>query len=230
MIRFVVLCAAFALAACESIPELPTVTEGGPAWDQHQAALGKLKHWQLDGRLAVNNGTEAWNINLRWQQNGDDYQIELSGPFGAGKVQLIGDAHGVLLRDSDQNTFYATSPEELLYQQTGVIMPVTGLRYWVLGLPAPHHVSHPAFDQQGRLAKLQQADWQVAFRRYTQVDAFVLPDKIFIAKIDNSVDVRLVVDAWQLDEAQKPRAGGREMNQLYFRYGSLSLVTHPSYR
>ena len=198
MKHLVVFCAALLLAACESIPELPPLTEGGPAWEQHQLALGKLKQWRIEGRLAVNNGDEAWNINLQWQQNGDDYQIELSGPFGTGKVQLIGDAHGVLLRDSDQKTFYATSAEELLFQQTGVVMPVTGLRYWVLGLPAPFQVSQSGFDQQGRLAKLQQADWQVAFRRYTQVNALPLPDKLFITKIDKSIDVRLVVDEWQL--------------------------------
>lgn len=205
MKRLVLFCAALALAACESIPVVPPLTEGGHAWELHQTALGKLKQWRLEGRLAVNSGDEAWNINLQWQQRGDDYQIELSGPFGAGKVQLIGDAHGVLLRDSDQKTFYATSPEELLLQQTGVVMPVTGLRYWVLGLPAPHRVSQPGFDQQGRLVTLQQADWQVAFRRYTHVNALPLPDKLFITKLDKSIDVRLVVDEWQLDEGQVTR-------------------------
>lgn len=206
MKHLVVFCAALALAACESIPEFPPQTEGGPAWEQHQAALGKLTQWRIEGRLAVNNGDEAWNINLHWQQNGDAYQIELSGPFGAGKVQLVGDAQGVLLRDADQKTFYASSAEELLFQQTGVLMPVTGLRYWVLGLPTPHHVSQPGFDQQGRLVTLQQADWRVVFRRYTEVNAIPLPDKLFITKLDNkNIDVRLVVDTWQLEERREIR-------------------------
>lgn len=167
-------------------------------WPQRQIELSAIKYWHLTGRLAVNNGDEAWNLNLDWQQKGDDYEIQLHGPFGAGKVKLVGNAHGVLLKDSDDQTFYADTPETLLYEQTGVFMPVGGLRYWVMGLTTPSQTEQPTLDNFGRLAYLEDANWKVKFKRYTQVSGIDLPRKVFIARNENGLDVRLVVDKWKL--------------------------------
>jgi len=167
-------------------------------WPQRQTELSAIKYWHLTGRLAVNNGDEAWNLNLDWQQKGDDYEIKIHGPFGMGKVKLVGNAHGVLLRDADDQTFYADTPEILLYEQTGVFMPVEGLRYWVVGLTTPSQKEQPTLDNFGRLAYLEDANWKVKFKRYTQVSGIDLPNKVFVARNENGLDVRLVVDKWKL--------------------------------
>lgn len=167
-------------------------------WRERQAELSTIKYWRLSGRLAVSNGDDAWNLNLDWQQRGDDYEILLNGPFGAGKVKLVGNAHGVLLKDSDDQTFYADTPEALLYEQTGVTMPVAGLRYWVIGLATPDQRKKPKLDKLGRLAYLEDADWRVKFKRYMLVSGIDLPRKVFIVKNDKELDVRLVVDKWKL--------------------------------
>lgn len=167
-------------------------------WVERQAELSAIKYWRLTGRLAVSNGDDAWNMNLDWQQKGDDYQIQLNGPFGAGKVKLVGNADGVLLKDSDDQTFYADTPELLLYEQTGVFMPVEGLRYWVVGLTSPNQQKKPKLDKLGRLAYLEDASWHVKFKRYTQVSGIDLPRKVFIIKSDKELDVRLVIDTWKL--------------------------------
>jgi len=189
-----------ALAGCQAIPDFPEVADGGPVWQQHRLAVAKLQQWHITGRLAVTNQESAWNLDLQWQQQGDNYQIELAGPFGAGKVQLTGNGQGVQLRNADQKVFYADSAEELLYAQTGVFMPIADLRYWVLGIPAPQHAQQPGFDPLGQLTRLRQSDWEIRFRRYTQVNGLSLPDKIFIARNDKQIDVRLVVDAWTIQQ------------------------------
>jgi outer membrane lipoprotein LolB len=167
-------------------------------WRERQIELSAIKYWQLTGRLAVSNGEDAWNVNLEWQQRDEDYQIILNGPFGTGKVKLIGNADGVLLKDADDQTFYADTPEMLLYEQTGMYMPVAGLRYWVMGLASPAQKKKPKLDNLGRLAYLEEANWQVKFKRYTQVSGIDLPRKVFILKHANELDVRLVVDNWKL--------------------------------
>lgn len=186
------------LVGCEVIPEIPMFSDGGAAWQAHRQSLQNLTNWQMTGRASVANGTEYWNLSLQWQQRGDDYLIDLTGPFGAGHVQLAGGPHGVELRDADQHRYYATSPEALLYERTGVIMPVTDLRYWVVGLPGKDHPGEVAFDAQGRLAKLELTPWQVNFRRYTQLERVSLPEKIFILRPDKQLDIRVVVDEWLL--------------------------------
>ncbi|MBI3562141.1 MAG: outer membrane lipoprotein LolB [Gammaproteobacteria bacterium] len=193
-----VVVACLVLLGCESLPELAPNSDGGSAWQQQQAALRQLHHWQLNGRVAITHEETAWNLSLQWRQQGDDYWITLSGPFGAGKVVLNGNSHTVQLQKSDQQVFNASSAEELLFNQTGVTMPVSDLRYWVLGLPAPHQVQHRGFDFQGHLLQLQQSHWQVNFRRYAQVEGLSLPDKVFMVAADKHLEVRLVVDEWQL--------------------------------
>lgn len=186
-------------AGCASVPPPPPpVDNPAQVWQQRREELSRIAYWHLTGRLAVRNGDDAWNIHLDWQQRGDDYRIQLNGPFGAGKVRLIGNANGVELHDSDNHIFYADKPGELLAERTGVSMPVAGLRYWILGLSTPQQKQPPRLDDRGRLAYLEDDHWRVNFRRYTNVDGLQLPDKIFISKPAQTIDVRLVVDEWKL--------------------------------
>jgi len=205
--RLLFLCSCFGLlltSGCTTVPvdsESPvqtTLTNPQQAWSERKPELAAIKVWRLSGRVAVSQEEKAWNLNLEWLQNGDDYEIILNGPFGAGKVKLIGNAYGVLLRDSDQQTFYADNAQALLYEHTGVNMPVDGLRYWIIGLTRPQQQQQPRLDEFGRLAYLEDANWQVNFKRYTDVSGMQLPDKVFILEPHNDIDVRLVVDNWKL--------------------------------
>lgn len=186
-------------AGCASVPPPPPpVANPAQVWQQRHAQLSRIAYWHLHGRLAVRHDDEAWNIHIDWQQQGSDYRIQLSGPFGAGEVRLIGDKNGVELKDSDDHSYFANNPEELLAERTGVTMPVADLRYWILGLNTPQQVQPPKLDDQGRLAFLEQSQWRVRFKRYTDVNGVQLPEKIFISKVKQKIDVRLVVDEWKL--------------------------------
>jgi outer membrane lipoprotein LolB len=199
-----ILATAFILSGCTTldVTDSNAYTPPGPAaqqaWQLRQTELAAIKYWRLTGRLAVSNGDDAWNINLDWQQRDKDYQIILNGPFGAGKVKLVGNADGVLLTNSDDQTFYSDTPEMLLYEQTGVYMPVAGLRYWVIGMTSPNQEKSPHIDKQGRLSYLEDDNWKVKFKRYMQVSGIDLPRKVFIVKDAKDLDVRLVVDKWTL--------------------------------
>lgn len=187
-------------SACTTVPvETPLHgTDPQKAWQMRQPALAAIKVWRLSGRVAVSQDEQAWNLNLEWQQDGDEFEIILNGPFGAGKVKLIGNAYGVLLRDSDEQVFYADNAQTLLFKHTGVNMPVEGLRYWIVGLTSPHQQKKPLLDAQGRLDYLEDDNWQVKFKRYTDVSGMQLPNKVFIVEPHDDIDVRLVVDNWKL--------------------------------
>ncbi len=172
-------------------------------WQQRQQQLSNLSDWQMKGRMVVVNGVELWALSVDWEQRGDQYVIFLSGPFGAGKVQLAGSAKGVLLRDSDNQVFYASTPEELLLAHTGIAMPLSYLRFWMLGLLQSGSnltANKVKFDQHGRLESLTREQWDVRFKRYTKTEnvSVELPDKIFIHKGDD-VEVRIVVGEWLFD-------------------------------
>ncbi len=166
-------------------------------WQSRQQDLSKVNDWRLNGRLAITRGSEAWHLKLNWRQKPEGYEIFLSGPFGAG-VKLVGNPQSVVLHDAEHHAYYAREPELLLYAHTGVLMPVTGLRYWILGLPDPgkNHTNQTHLDAYGRLAELQQRDWTVRFRDYVAVKQYQLPERLFIESED--IEVRLVVDNWQV--------------------------------
>ena len=185
------------ISACAS-PILPPVDSPERTWQSREIQLSNVNDWQLTGRMAVTTDVEAWHMDVNWQQRSDNYTILISGPFGAGKVRLSGNANGVYLYDDD-GVYFAKEPDALLHQHTGVIMPVSSLFYWIRGLPNPRmkEYNKPKLDDQGRLAFLQQNGWNVEFKRYLQVESLQLPDKLFI-KGKPDIDVRLVIDDWQI--------------------------------
>jgi len=201
------------LSACASVAPKPSTQTTETIWQQRQLQLSTLKDWHMKGRMVVVNGVELWSMSVDWQQHGDKYVIFLSGPFGAGKVQLAGSENGVLLRNSDDQVFYAETPEELLLEHTGVSMPLSYLRFWMLGLPHPGAVNNTEMlDQSGRLESLSlksqsKEPWYIEFKRYTEIENlklsqskifFELPDKIFINQ-GSDIKVRVVVGEWLVD-------------------------------
>lgn len=193
MKSIVVFLYALLLSACSTLPDLESENE---VWSDREAELSGVKHWFVTGRVAIRNGVESWHVNLLWLQQADEYQIRLFGPFGAGQVQLKGDLSGVELLTADNEMHYANDVDQLLYDATGVTMPLAELRYWMLGLPAPNGKDVKHLNSQGRLKMLQQSDWKVRYKRYTKVNGLILPKKIFARQ--GELDVRVVIDKWEL--------------------------------
>ena len=206
----ITLCTGLFLSSCASIIQDNSQGELDSLWEQRQLQLSNLSDWHMKGRMVVVNGAELWAMSVDWKQKGEQFVIFLSGPFGAGKVQLAGSKNGVLLKDSDDQIYYAETAEELLLDHTGIAMPLSHLRYWVVGLP--HNGNKRILDSLGRLVSLTSAKWDIVFKRYTQIEnkdtpadfkktgaALELPDKIFIHQGDD-IKVRVVVGEWLFDK------------------------------
>ena len=197
MKRLIFLLAVMSLTACTTTPPHVFVADPDKKWEQRKTELSEINDWFLNGRVAIINGQESWHLTMEWQRHDDKYILDLSGPFGAGHAQLTGTNDGVVLVDSDQNYFYADSPDRLLREVTGLRMPVKSLLYWMRGLPNWNiKKEKQQLDEFGRLALLQQDGWRVRFKRYIDVDKHELPQKIFIDGFD--LKVKIFVDEWNL--------------------------------
>ena len=210
MMRRLVYLYAVLLSGCELLPvtEAPAITptiEPQAAWAQHQSQLNSLEAWTLDGRISMRQDEEAWHASLQWQQIDSAYHINLFGPFGQGALRLDGSPQSVILQH-DGETVQSDDAEQLLRQQVGLQVPVNGLRYWAVGLAAPGSDYKEELDQEGRLAVLQQNGWRVRYRGYVAVKGFMLPGKIFLDR--DGLDVRLVVDQWQVVGSSLERLDG----------------------
>lgn len=210
--RAALLITALALSGCAIAPSAPISADAESAWQSRQAALAAIPAWTLAGRIAVNNDTasdgapDAANNNvgsainvsatLNWAQQPNDYRIEVVPPFGQGAINLEGNDAGVMIRLPGGRRLSAADPEALLYQQTNLRLPISSLRYWVMGRPDPAFAAHKALDDSGRALWLEQSGWRVEFLRYNQINGLDMPDKLTVTR--PPLRLRLVIDRWEL--------------------------------
>ena len=180
--------------------ETTTEPDATSAWQQRREQLRDMDGWSMFGRLAMRSDTESFTAHIQWRQTGDAYRVRLSGPFGAGTLQIEGDAQGVVLRTSDDQSYVSSTPEELLYQHTGWWLPLSGLRYWVLGRTEPERPAEMVtIDEQGLVQGFQQDGWDVRYLDYRSVDEFDMPRKASLQS--ERVRASLLVTRWQLQFA-----------------------------
>ena len=197
---------ALVLTACAGASaRLSSSGSAESAWQARQTALMAVSVWTLAGRLtAHNNGADigsagsAVNVSaaLHWVQQASGYSIDVIAPFGQGALRLEGNNDGVMLRLADGRQISAANPDTLLHDHTGLHLPVTSLRFWVMGLPDPASEVRKMLDDAGRLRWLEQAGWRIEFLRYGQINGLDLPDKLVVTH--PSLHLRLVIDRWEL--------------------------------
>ena len=143
---------------------------------QHQ--LNKIQQWQVRGKLSVVSPNDAVTGYLTWQQDKEDFDLFLSGPFGQGSSRLVGNNGQATLTIPNQEPVEAPSAEYLMARYLGWQFPVLDLRYWVKGQASPNSTFTEVRNSLGLLESLQQHDWQVEFSRYQSQAGTWLPGRI----------------------------------------------------
>ena len=196
------LCAVL-IAGCAALLDLsPTtraIADRDTAWQAHADELSRLRSWSLLGTLAVRSSDgDASRMTLRWRQTRDSYLVRFMGPLGVGLFEVEGSTGEVEARFPDGRRTSAASPEVLLEREIGLSVPLQGLRYWVVGAPAPEGPApRLELDPQGRLARLEQAGWTVVYERYDGLDDLALPERIRFSS--ESVDATVVIRRWKAE-------------------------------
>jgi outer membrane lipoprotein LolB len=154
-----------------------------------------MTHWQLAGKLGIRSGDQAVSGYFNWQEAPEHYLVQVSGPVGGGSMQIEGQPGRVILRDSDGRSREAENVEMLLKSETGWWLPLSLLRYWIRGIPAPALPERHSLDPQGRISLLEQAGWKISYASYRQAGARELPEKIVLDT--DHLHITLLLKAWQ---------------------------------
>lgn len=184
---------ALALAGCQTAPVAPAPAI---AWSVRRPVLQTLGRFGLDGRVAVAVGDQGFNAGLRWAQSGPVTRLALTGPLGAGGVEVTADGGSLSVITSSGKRLGNAAARAELEGKLGFEPPLTSLRYWVLGVPDPGAPASVQLDPQQRLASLSQGGWQIDYSAYMPVGAEWLPRLMTLRRA--GVRVRMVVDGWQL--------------------------------
>jgi outer membrane lipoprotein LolB len=147
---------------------------------QLQKQLNQIQQWQVRGKLSVVSPDDAVTGYLTWQQDKEDFDLFLSGPFGQGSSRLVGNNGQATLTLPNQEPVNAPSAEYLMARYLGWQFPVLDLRYWVKGQASPHSDFTEVRDTLGLLESLQQHGWQVEFSRYQNQGGTWLPGRVKI--------------------------------------------------
>lgn len=187
------------LGACSLQPP----TEPVDSWQDYQARASQLDNWTVSGKLGFRTPEKGGSAALNWTQLQNNYQLQLSGPFGAGSAKITGnDQMAEMFYD---NKLYRQRPAELAAQLTGVPLPVDALSWWARGLPAPSQTlaTGLATSPNGYASSFEQAGWQLAFSHYTETDAGSLPGKIVgihNSDGDRRYSFKLVISSWSFNQ------------------------------
>jgi len=148
--------------------------------------------WSFTGKMAIRNATEAQSFNVDWLQMGETFQIRLYGPLGQGEVIIKGNPQQVTLIKGDQR-LESHSLNGLLYESTGMDLPLDHLQYWVRAKPMPFETHLAKLNDTGQVSQIDQSGWTVLISDYFD-ETTPRPRKLSFANQRDSG--KLVIREW----------------------------------
>lgn len=190
------------ISACQTVPKYePPSPETRVLWQKNQTQLNQLKSWKLNGRIAILAPEEHLTLNVHWQQLNEVYILRFTVPPGQGAFLLQGDDEGVVMHTSNDETFTARNPNTLVKKILKIEVPVANLHAWIRGIPVLEtDVIEYRLDSEGNLTYLEQSDWKITYKSYTDVANTKLPRKLFLENEKEDLEVRIVISNWDIED------------------------------
>lgn len=181
MLRLLIVVTVMLMAGCSTMARVPTAQQGIEVLPSP---------WTLTGKMATKGLGAAV---FRWQQDGSDTVIHISGPLGAGAAK-VAYMQGELSVQTGEQTLQQQDAEYWLYLN-GLSVPFDALAYWVQGLP---------FGSRGLVmndaGRFSQAGWDLEVRGWQWEQCHHLPSKMRVSQGD--ITLKLGAMRWQLPESQ----------------------------
>ena len=185
------------LAGCRIAPApAPVPGPGADApWPEQRAALERLDHYSLTGRVAVAAGGEGFSGSLRYQQQPRRSDLSLDGPLGMGGMRVVLDGDQLAISTSRGEQLDGAAARAELEQSLGFSMPMAALRWWLLGIPAPGEASVDADATSGEIRTFMQDGWKISIDSRAPALGFALPQRLTATR--EGARMKLLVDRWQ---------------------------------
>ena len=195
-----------ALAGCKTAPSLSpsTALPFAESIERHE----RLRDWRYSAKSSIisNQGNEQ--INIDWSYSDQAHSIRLFGPLGIGAVKIEYDQYAVQMSDNKGLIYSGSDAHALLYDVTGLSLPITSLQYWLFAVPEPNsHFEYQlkADDQGDRQISLRQHGWTITFSEFVDwpegeaSSPWPLPQKIAARGFDANgepVRIKIFTKSW----------------------------------
>ncbi len=174
------------LASCASVPD-----KIGSGFELYaQEALYKKTEWSFLGRIVITDQNNALSANISWEHFDNRDEIDLSGVFGIGRTKISLSRGRVEIKSAGESDVQLGDIDGIVSSMLGVKVPISSLKYWVLGLVDPYADFIPqdsGFDQHG---------WKVRYLQMQLSGKINLPRKIRLEQ--GSAKLKLIVNQWDM--------------------------------
>jgi outer membrane lipoprotein LolB len=197
------------LSACSSAPTKQEID-----YATNKAAYLTIPSiWTIQAKLGIKSEDNSGSVTLNWQQKGDHYDIQISGPLGQGNAKLSGNNQAIRIVQPGKDTIYSNNPRGLIQQTFGWDLPLQHLPYWIRGVQNPHNEANTdnnqakqktaastQYNEQGLLSGLSQFGWALEYSRYKPQQQRFAPHKIRAKK--NDMTLTLIIRQWDFPSPQ----------------------------
>ncbi len=190
------------LTACVTTSQNTTKGTGSASdaqWKTHQQELAQLRDYQTRGSFVYNGGETKTYAKFFWQQyTPEKYRLLLTNPLGSRELELTVEPDLARLTTKDGKTHMSDVPSELIYQLTGMEIPLDDLTSWLTGSPGRateftldenHLLKTVMFEQNGE-------KWQLDYISYDNKTVPMLPNHLELRQ-GNRI-IKLKMDSWTL--------------------------------
>lgn len=153
--------------------------------------------FSLNGRVAYKIDERGNKATVRWRHSATRDSLKLFSVLGTVVGEIEADSGGATLTTADKKAYRSNDVQSLTRQVLGWDLPLSGLRYWVIGRIDPAWpVQEQVRDDKDRLKSLTQNDWRIDYVEYFGESA--LPARLSL--VYDRLRLRLIVDRWELPE------------------------------
>lgn len=196
---FLLAVALLAVAGCSQKRDPMQEEQLQRLWLERQQRAEAVDSWNLHARAAITRQAEAYNVGIRWDRDEQTSMLQLEAPFGQGVFRIERPQDGwYRLRLPDGREYSNATPEALLQDVIGWSLPISGLEFWIRGLPHPDSGFSHRLDAGGRASSIRQDDWRIDYLDYFAEAPPRLPRRMRLAH--DELTLKLVIERWQQSE------------------------------
>jgi len=174
------------LASCASVPS--KVDEVFKL--DGRVYLQEIRYWGLSGRVSVIDKKNAASATLQWQHQDKKDRIKLSGLFGLGRTEINLAEQVVEIKSAGKRETYSGNIDDVVASELGIAIPISSLKYWVLGVPDPMMTYKKIAEG------FVQQDWRVSYLQMQNDEGYAMPRKIRVEQ--GEAKLKLIINQWEL--------------------------------
>ncbi len=158
------------LWACSTLEQAPQNAQN------FQFVSPNQSDWAATGKFSFRGPDGRENGQFIWTQTGENYHLRLFGPLGIGGAEVASGPESAKVV-VDGNEYLGDDSTPLLYQLTGIWIPVSDLGNLLLGKET-----------------LVSRDWQVSYQRAAAQGSYLLPELLEVNY--SQYELRIFIDRW----------------------------------